>query len=137
MASKNDLQAAKKLMAYIEEKGYKAYIVGGYARDMMLRRPSHDVDIATNAPFSLLKQFQSADISKNKETDIIEVKYDGRKLEVARLLDGDIEKDLNRRDFTINALAMDKDNKIVGNRSHIDDIKNRNDINEIIQKKGI
>ena len=43
------LKDALKLLNQIEEKGYKAYIVGGFVRDYVLGIISKDVDIATSA----------------------------------------------------------------------------------------
>ena len=40
---------AKEVLRKIEEKGFEAYIVGGYVRDFVLGIESHDVDICTNA----------------------------------------------------------------------------------------
>ena len=39
----------KKTIAKIESAGFEAYIVGGALRDLLLRIPSHDFDIATSA----------------------------------------------------------------------------------------
>src|SRR5574344_860772 len=42
-------QTSIKLLKIIEEKGFKAYIVGGFVRDRYMNKESNDVDICTNA----------------------------------------------------------------------------------------
>ena len=61
-------ESAIEVLKKVEERGFKAYIVGGYVRDMYLSRISNDIDICTSArPKDLLKIF-------NKDADI-EEKY--------------------------------------------------------------
>lgn len=122
----DDITVAKAFMKYVKSLGYNAYIVGGYARDTIFKTPSHDVDIATDAPLSLFKDIQVSNISKNKTADIIEVKIGkSHKFEVAKLLNDDIFQDLDRRDFTINSLAVDDEGNIVGKQDYIDDFKKK------------
>jgi len=104
----------------------ETYVIGGYVRDLFLRRPSMDIDIVTvgsgidfaravekklgrDAYLSVFKNFGTAQI-KYKDWDIEFVgarresySRDSRKPVVE---DGTLEDDQNRRDFTINALAM-------------------------------
>ena len=61
------LKDALKLLNQFEEKGYKAYIVGGFVRDYVLGINSEDVDIATSATPKEIMQEKI----KNKKT-----KYD-------------------------------------------------------------
>ena len=42
-------ETALKLLAKIEENGFKAYVVGGFFRDYLLGIESHDIDVCTNA----------------------------------------------------------------------------------------
>ena len=54
-----------KVLKEIEKNGFKAYIVGGYARDLYLNRKSYDVDICTSAtPMDLRKIFIFSFFSK-------------------------------------------------------------------------
>ena len=46
----------KNILKKIENEGYEAYIVGGFVRDLLLGKPSYDVDICTNALPMNLKQ---------------------------------------------------------------------------------
>jgi poly(A) polymerase len=104
----------------------ECYVIGGYVRDIFLHRSSKDIDIVTvgrgielaqavvqelgrKAHLSVFKNFGTAQI-KYKDTEIEFVgarresyQRDSRKPVVE---DGTLEDDRNRRDFTINALAV-------------------------------
>ena len=105
---------------------YESYVIGGYVRDILLNRPSNDIDIVTVGSGIELAKKTASFISDKKE-----VKYYGRfGTAMIRLKDkeiefvgarkesydpssrkptvenGTIEDDQNRRDFTINALAI-------------------------------
>lgn len=109
-----------------EELGYPTYVVGGYVRDRLLARPSKDIDIvcvgngirlAENVASKMrpiprvvvYKRFGTA-MLKHKDIEIEFVgarkesyRHDSRKPTVE---EGTLEDDQNRRDFTINALAV-------------------------------
>ena len=56
-----------KLLHKIEEHGFKAYIVGGFARDLYLNKKSADVDICTNAtPKDLKEIFKESMLPKEQ-----------------------------------------------------------------------
>ncbi len=109
-----------------QELGYPAYIVGGYVRDRLLARPSKDIDIvcvgsgirlAQNVAAKLrpipriavYQRFGTAMVKhKNLEIEFVgarkeSYRHDSRKPTVE---EGTLEDDQNRRDFTINALAV-------------------------------
>lgn len=132
------------LLLRIEALGdFKAYIVGGTPRDLIMRQASNDVDIATNCPMEILeKNFRAFDIGKSKKHGILSIFYEGEAFEVAQFrADGkysdgrrpdsvkivrDLKDDVARRDFTINSLAMDPKGGI------IDHFDGRKDINQRI-----
>jgi tRNA nucleotidyltransferase/poly(A) polymerase len=135
------LRAAVEVLAVLSEHG-KAYIVGGAVRDIILGNEPHDVDIATNVPMEKIEElFKAHDIGKNKTFGIVVIEHRGYQFEVAQFrsdgeyLDGrrpetieivpDFKDDAVRRDFTINAMAIDKDGNILDYFDGQKDIKNR------------
>jgi putative nucleotidyltransferase with HDIG domain len=115
-----------KVVAQVaDEQGIKAFVIGGFVRDLILERPSKDIDIVVLGnglelaqlsaeklrvkKISLFKNFGTAHF-KYKDLDIEFVgarkesyRSDSRKPIVE---DGTLQDDQNRRDFTINALAL-------------------------------
>lgn len=107
----------------LRERDKRAWIVGGCVRDMLLGRPISDWDVCTDAtPKELLEIFPKA-IPTGIEHGTVTVVRDHQHFEVTTLRgeegysDGrrpdsvyftdDIDKDLARRDFTVNAIALD------------------------------
>ncbi len=109
-----------------EELGYPAYVVGGYVRDRLLARPSKDMDIVcigngiklaealasrlTPKPKVAVYQRFGTAMLKHKD---MEIEFVGARKESYRsnsrkptVENGTLEDDQNRRDFTINALAV-------------------------------
>ncbi len=115
-----------KVLEKLENKGYEAYIVGGYTRDMLLGVNSYDIDICTNAtPKELVSIFPCAS-SKNlggvefkiKEYNFEittyreEIKYQNRR-PIKYNYVNNLFVDLNRRDFTINTICMNRQGNII------------------------
>lgn len=126
----------KNILVKIENAGFKAYLVGGYVRDYLIGINSYDIDICTSAlPKELHKLFPS---NSNSNTyggfnlkigkyniDITtfrkELNYNGRK-PVEILYIDNLEEDIQRRDFTINTVCMDKSEKIIDLVNGVQDI---------------
>lgn len=124
------------------QAGYKAYLVGGAVRDMLMKVPAHDWDVATNAtPQDVIKLFKFV-VPTGIEHGTVTVHYKGNEIEVttfrteAGYSDGrhpdsinyaaTIEEDLARRDFTMNAIAASlEDGTITDPYGGQDDIKNK------------
>ncbi len=109
--------------------GYKAYLVGGAVRDMFMKVPAHDWDVATNAtPQDVIKLFKFV-VPTGIEHGTVTVHFKGVEIEVttfrteAGYSDGrhpdsinyaaTIEEDLARRDFTMNAIAASLEDGLV------------------------
>lgn len=112
-----------EVLKRLEDKGYESYLVGGYIRDKLMGRTSSDIDIATKARPSEIKEvfkdYNTIDVGKVFGT--IKLITDGGEYEITTFrtdlsykdkrrpeavnFSETIEEDLKRRDFTINAMA--------------------------------
>lgn len=112
-------------IATLEAHGYEAWLVGGCVRDALLKRPLHDFDIASSAPWKEAERILQGSgfaihrtgekhgtitaVKNDVPLEITTYRYEGSysdgrhpdTVQPART----IEEDLARRDFTINALA--------------------------------
>lgn len=127
----------KNILTKIENNGYEGYLIGGYVRDLLVGKTSYDIDITTNAtPKELLKIFPNSNTRnlggidfKIKEyhfeitTYREEIKYKNRKPIEYNYVDNLIT-DLQRRDFTINAICMNKKGEIIDLMSGTEDLRN-------------
>ncbi|MDO4940096.1 MAG: hypothetical protein Q4E33_00205 [Erysipelotrichaceae bacterium] len=133
----------KEALTILNNKGYEAFLVGGAVRNYMLHKKVTDYDITTNADPNAIKMcfsnYQQYDIGKDLGTIIVlidKVKIDitpyrkegvytnhrrPNKIEYA----SNLKQDLKRRDFTINALCMNKDEEIVDYFNGIKDLENK------------
>lgn len=130
----NILEYLKKL----EKAGFQAYIVGGYVRDYILKINSTDIDITTSAkPDNVCKIFGIKQLDNNgcikiddgvyhidittfrKESSYF--KHNPRKVKYIN----NLNKDLKRRDFTINALCMNSKGEIIDLLNGKEDLENR------------
>ena len=110
----------------IEKAGFEAYIIGGSVRDLLIKREVKDWDITTNAkPEEILKifpdsfyenDFGTVGVKIKKEettTNVVEIttyrtesKYSDKRHPDKIKFAENLEEDLSRRDFTVNALAL-------------------------------
>lgn len=121
-------QRPDRMIEILRENGYEAFYVGGCVRDSLLERPVHDWDIATSAlPSQIMSTFDRCEPTGFKHGTVT-VHLDGASAEITTYradgdyLDGrrpqsvafvkELSLDLLRRDFTINAMAMDEKGNI-------------------------
>ena len=116
----------KQISATAEELHMPCYVVGGYVRDLFLERPSKDIDVVVvgsgitmaetlgkrlgrGAHVTVFRNFGTAQLKyRGTEVEFVGARresysHDSRKPIVE---DGSLQDDQNRRDFTINALAV-------------------------------
>ena len=130
-----------KMLSFLEENGFNAYVVGGFVRDYLLNRESNDVDITTDAtPKEIKEIFQDACLPnqdygsvtvmyKNIHFEITtfrkeEVYFDNRRPSKV-IYSHNLNEDLMRRDFTINAICMNKEKEILDPLGGQQDLINR------------
>lgn len=123
------IEKAKPILEILESHQHEAYFVGGCVRDLLLNRPIKDVDIATSAKPDEVQSIFEKVIPVGIEHGTVLVRYKNESYEVTTFrIDGEysdsrhpdavefidkIDRDLERRDFTINALAMDARNHVI------------------------
>lgn len=134
------LQSAP-ILQQIQDSGYEAYYVGGSVRDFLMGRPIHDIDITTSAAPEEIEPIFEHTIPIGKEHGTINVVYNHENYEVTTFrAEGeykdhrrpsevrfvrDLYQDVERRDFTINAIAMDEHFEIKDFFNGYNDIKNK------------
>lgn len=122
---KLDDKIFEKLGATADELGLECYLIGGYVRDLLLKRPSKDIDIVVvgsgiemakavaeklhHANLAVYKNYGTAQVKTRRyELEFVGARRESYHRESRNPIveDGTLEDDQNRRDFTINALAI-------------------------------
>ncbi len=138
----------KLISDIVSEKGLEAYVIGGYVRDYLLKRPSKDIDVVVvgsgielakevaarkgNVQVHVFKNFGTAMLHYND----LEIEFVGARKESYRynsrkplVENGTLKDDQQRRDFTINALAIalkkDEFGKFIDPFFGVKDLKNK------------
>ena len=141
----------KEIAANFQDKGYEIYLVGGSVRNMLLGKPIKDWDFTTNAlPSEILALFKDAfynntfgtvsvpmDLPEEEHKGIVEITtfrtelgYSDKRRPDQISWGKTIEEDLLRRDFTVNAMALELRNKnselrIIDPYKGLQDLKNK------------
>ncbi len=126
LAQALDKEVFRQISAAADKLGMEGYVVGGYVRDLFLERPSNDIDVVVvgsgirvanelkqtlgrKARLTVFRNFGTAQVKlRDMEVEFVGARkesysHDSRKPVVE---DGTLEDDQNRRDFTINAMAV-------------------------------
>ena len=121
-----DKEIFHKISDAADSLGLECYVVGGYVRDLFLERPSNDIDVVVvgsglkvadalrrslgrKAHISVFRNFRTAQVKyKGTEVEFVGARRESytRGSRKPIVEDGTLEDDQNRRDFTINALAV-------------------------------
>lgn len=139
---------AIKIISRLEDEGYEAYFIGGSVRNKLhtlkhnIELPIKDYDIVTNAPCEkVLELFEDTE-ERGVHFKVAIVRLGGYEFEIAQYRGESypeggslrpnevysvetLEEDLQRRDFTINGIAMTKDNVIIDPLNGVKDIENK------------
>lgn len=126
LAKELDKDIFHQISEVADSLGLECYVVGGYVRDLFLERPSNDIDVVVvgsgisvasalkqklgkKAHLSVFRNFGTAQVKfRDLEVEFVGARkesysHDSRKPIVEN---GTLEDDQNRRDFTINAMAV-------------------------------
>ena len=132
-------QRAMPVLQKIESHGYEAYFVGGCVRDSLLGLSIHDIDIASSAKPEEIETIFSRTVDLGKEHGTIIVMQGDTPYEVTTFrTEGDysdyrrpdsvsfvrnLKEDTLRRDFTVNAMAVNHHGKVIDYHGGLKDIR--------------
>ena len=135
----------KKILHMLTEAGYEAYIVGGAVRDLLLKLPPGDFDITTSAtPEEISAVCRANNIQTidnlGQNFGCVVAVIDGVTAEITTFrgesygadahkpekvwFSKSLREDLSRRDFTVNAMAMDINGRIYDYHNGMEDLQN-------------
>ena len=135
------INAIKELITKIVDSGFEAYVVGGFVRDLYIGKKSDDVDICTSATPKELKDIFDTAILPKENYGSVTIYFNNVRFEVTTFrtenkyinnrIPSNVEyissllPDLERRDFTINTICLDRDLNYIDLLNGIADIKNK------------
>ncbi len=136
-------KASKKVIEKLYSNNFKAYVVGGACRNHFLKDKTTDVDVTTNAtPSQIMQVFSNykiyetglkhGTVTVNIDGELIEITtfrkdgsyLDNRKPNSVSFVD-DLQEDLKRRDFTVNAICYNEIEGFIDLFGGINDCKNK------------
>lgn len=135
-------EEVKTVLKRLESAGFAAYIVGGCVRDLLMGRIPEDWDMTTSArPEQVMALFEGHCIPTGLQHGTVTVRENHRSFEITTFrADGDyadhrhpdtvhfsdtLAEDLQRRDFTVNAMAMDLRGELTDLYGGREDLRNR------------
>ena len=121
-----------------KDHGYRLYLVGGTVRDLLLGRPIEDYDFATDATPEEETFLEGADFSfarfgsvhlRDKKAEVTTLRVEGpykdhRHPSYVKFVKDPLE-DYKRRDFTVNAMYLDSDYRLIDYAGGYSDLKDR------------
>ncbi|MER0123314.1 CCA tRNA nucleotidyltransferase [Streptococcus sp. ZJ93] len=137
----SEFQEALPILEKIKQAGFEAYFVGGSVRDAILGRPIHDVDIASSSYPEETKAIFSRTIDVGIEHGTVLVLEEHGEYEITTFRTEDVyvdyrrpsqvsfvrslEEDLKRRDFTVNAFALNEEAQIIDKFDGLRDLESK------------
>lgn len=137
----SEFQEALPILEKIKQAGFEAYFVGGSVRDALLGRPIHDVDIASSSYPEETKAIFPRTIDVGIEHGTVLVLEEQGEYEITTFRTEDVyvdyrrpsqvsfvrslEEDLKRRDFTVNAFALDDQAQIIDKFDGLRDLERK------------
>ncbi|HFR4575816.1 TPA: CCA tRNA nucleotidyltransferase [Streptococcus suis] len=137
----SEFQEALPILEKIKAAGFEAYFVGGSVRDAILRRTIHDVDIATSSYPQETKAIFPRTIDVGIEHGTVLVLEGHKEYEITTFRTEEdyvdfrrpsqvsfvrsLEEDLRRRDFTVNAFALDEHAQVIDLFSGLEDLEQK------------
>lgn len=138
---KEKFGTAIEVLEIINKAGFESYFVGGCVRDYILNKNFSDIDITTNALPEEIKEIFSKTIDTGIQHGTVTVLYKNNSYEITTFRTEDnysnhrspdkvefvnnLKDDLDRRDFTINAMALDIKGYIYDFHSGVNDLTNK------------
>lgn len=132
---------ALEVLKRINSNGYKAYLVGGYPRDLYLGLESIDYDICTNATPKEIKEIFGDSVLPTEQYGSVtlildkirfeittfrhEIKYFNNRKPIEIEYIDDLSEDLKRRDFTMNTMCIDSSGNLIDLLNGREDINNK------------
>lgn len=139
--NKSIFEAAQPILNNLIKHDYQAYFVGGSVRDYLMHKEIHDIDITTSATPDEIEAIFDKTIPIGREHGTINVVYKHEQYEITTFrAEGeyddhrrpnavyfvrDLYEDVKRRDFTMNAIAMDTHYRILDYFNGQQDIENK------------
>ncbi|MGT2754075.1 CCA tRNA nucleotidyltransferase [Streptococcus ovis] len=135
----SEFQEALPILNKLQSAGYEAYFVGGSVRDAILGRPIHDVDIATSAYPEETKSVFQRTVDVGIEHGTVLVLHHQHEYEITTFRTEDVyvdyrrpsqvsfvrslDEDLKRRDFTVNAFALNQSGEVIDQFDGLTDLQ--------------
>lgn len=135
----NNIDLYIELQKVFYSHGFKLFLVGGTVRNCLLNEPLDDMDLVTDATPNEMREFLSGNY-RFERYGCVSLKIEGVNFDITTLREEnnyqdkrhpedirftkDLEKDVRRRDFTINALYMDEKGQIYDYVGGQNDLKN-------------
>ena len=117
----------KKYMQLIIDNGYECYLVGGAVRDYLINVDNKDFDFCTNISFAKLKELipNITIMKENNHRNTAIIRCNGLDVEFSTYRGKNLKEDLDNRDFTINAIAVDVNGNIIDYFGGVNSISNK------------